>query len=191
MFIIAYFILYSFLRSGARDALPPSAGFTARCKLPQSTGSCHNSIRSYYYDVETQSCKLFFYSGCFGNANRFNSREDCENLCKKPLESEGNSAANETVNQPNKPQVHELAESDNNSPSGAPALEPESAHKGWLVLHVIYLKTPHTWLLALFRMKITTITCSLLIYALKEHKNKAFRFCYGYYQFAGYYSVTL
>lgn len=123
MLIITLFIV---MCSGARNSLPPSAALTARCKLPKSSGSCHNAIRSYYYDAETKSCKLFFYSGCFGNANRFNSREDCENLCKKPLESEGSSSSNGAVNQPNQPQVHELGESDNDTTGNdAEVLEPE------------------------------------------------------------------
>jgi len=85
---------------------------TAKCNLPKSPGSCYASIRSYFYDVETKSCKLFFYSGCFGNANRFITREDCENICKKPLQSGGASSANdETTNPPNTRRVHELAES--------------------------------------------------------------------------------
>jgi hypothetical protein len=36
---------------------------------------------SRYYEVATGQCERFTYSGCGGNANRFNSREDCQALC--------------------------------------------------------------------------------------------------------------
>ena len=40
------------------------------CLAERATGSCDNSVESYYYDFETNKCQFFLYSGCGGNSNR-------------------------------------------------------------------------------------------------------------------------
>lgn len=37
----------------------------------------------YYYDTATKECNEFNHGGCDGNANQFDSYEDCEAKCKK------------------------------------------------------------------------------------------------------------
>ena len=58
-------------------------GYTERCNLPVRVGSCDAAIPSYFFNVETQSCQNFTYGGCFGNANRFQTLEECERACKE------------------------------------------------------------------------------------------------------------
>ncbi|KAE9548996.1 hypothetical protein FO519_007788 [Halicephalobus sp. NKZ332] len=36
----------------------------------------------YYYHVASKTCQPFVYYGCGGNANRFNTPTDCNNICK-------------------------------------------------------------------------------------------------------------
>jgi len=64
------------------DQKPQYAGAIERCNLPRSIGKCKAAIPSFYYDVLTESCQNFTYGGCFGNANRFRSLAECENMCK-------------------------------------------------------------------------------------------------------------
>lgn len=52
------------------------------CLLPQETGSCDGYVLSWYYDHRSDRCLQFVYGGCEGNANRFESREDCESKCR-------------------------------------------------------------------------------------------------------------
>ncbi|XP_069839243.1 collagen alpha-3(VI) chain [Dendropsophus ebraccatus] len=51
------------------------------CKLPKEEGTCREFLLKWYYDSETKSCARFWYGGCGGNENRFNTQKDCENIC--------------------------------------------------------------------------------------------------------------
>jgi hypothetical protein len=57
------------------------------CKLPliNSFSQCQLNVTRYYYDFKSSTCKKFIYSGCFGNANNFETVEECENRCQIPL----------------------------------------------------------------------------------------------------------
>merc|ERR1719492_520560 len=35
----------------------------------------------YYFNAESKLCKLFFYGGCRGNANKFETVEECKQTC--------------------------------------------------------------------------------------------------------------
>ncbi|XP_060076821.1 uncharacterized protein LOC132556426 [Ylistrum balloti] len=51
------------------------------CDLPLVTGPCRGAFPKYGYDTASKACKEFLYGGCDGNANRFDSKELCENSC--------------------------------------------------------------------------------------------------------------
>ncbi|KAL6256089.1 hypothetical protein P5V15_013324, partial [Pogonomyrmex californicus] len=51
------------------------------CLASVESGDCDNSITAYYYDAQHRLCQAFIYGGCGGNANRFESEEQCERLC--------------------------------------------------------------------------------------------------------------
>ena len=51
------------------------------CLAPVDSGECSDSITAYYYDAQHQICQAFIYGGCGGNANRFQTEEQCERLC--------------------------------------------------------------------------------------------------------------
>ena len=51
------------------------------CGLRMDVGRCKGRFSSYYYEPATGSCQQFDYTGCGGNANRFHTKEQCENLC--------------------------------------------------------------------------------------------------------------
>ncbi|XP_037072380.1 papilin-like [Pollicipes pollicipes] len=60
---------------------PTAAPEVDPCQLPKDKGECHAYLRSYFFNTETQQCELFIYGGCDGNANNFDSREECEQRC--------------------------------------------------------------------------------------------------------------
>ncbi|XP_070377335.1 papilin [Dermacentor albipictus] len=54
------------------------------CGLPEERGPCHNYTVYWFFSVTDGRCNRFWYGGCEGNGNRFNSEEECKNTCVKP-----------------------------------------------------------------------------------------------------------
>jgi hypothetical protein len=51
------------------------------CLQNPDVGPCKAIIQQYYYNAQLRSCQLFYWGGCLGNQNRFNSREQCQRSC--------------------------------------------------------------------------------------------------------------
>uniref|UniRef100_A0A914C1E4 Uncharacterized protein n=1 Tax=Acrobeloides nanus TaxID=290746 RepID=A0A914C1E4_9BILA len=55
------------------------------CGQPKNTGSSCDTpqltVTRYYFDTSTGSCRSFQYSQCGGNANNFDTLEQCEGFC--------------------------------------------------------------------------------------------------------------
>ncbi|BFZ20777.1 hypothetical protein BsWGS_23816 [Bradybaena similaris] len=51
------------------------------CSLPSVTGPCRAYFQRYFYNPATSQCEEFVYGGCRGNANRFNTIEECQTAC--------------------------------------------------------------------------------------------------------------
>ncbi|KAL3195688.1 hypothetical protein MRX96_001810 [Rhipicephalus microplus] len=58
------------------------------CYMPPDHGPCRASIPRYYFDNETQTCQEFTYGGCQGNANNYETAEQCKASCKPETEYE-------------------------------------------------------------------------------------------------------
>ncbi|XP_058116992.1 papilin [Anopheles ziemanni] len=54
------------------------------CALPKDKGPCHNYTVKHFFDMEYGGCGRFWYGGCDGNNNRFDSPEECKNVCETP-----------------------------------------------------------------------------------------------------------
>ncbi|XP_042856111.1 papilin-like, partial [Penaeus japonicus] len=54
------------------------------CRLPRVAGPCTGSVPSWYHDSSSGTCKPFVYGGCLGNNNRFESKDECEEMCVIP-----------------------------------------------------------------------------------------------------------
>jgi hypothetical protein len=44
-------------------------------------GPCTDNVSMWYFDSDNQQCRVFEYSGCQGNANRFISENECKRVC--------------------------------------------------------------------------------------------------------------
>ena len=52
------------------------------CSLNADTGPCRAQKNRFFYNNTAGECQEFVYGGCKGNANNFESIEDCESRCK-------------------------------------------------------------------------------------------------------------
>lgn len=50
------------------------------CSLEPDAGPCTGRKIQWFYDKDGV-CKQFYYGGCRGNGNRFNTKKDCEIKC--------------------------------------------------------------------------------------------------------------
>lgn len=51
------------------------------CELPMEAGACDNRSLSWFFNIESGECQAFTFNGCSGNANRFETKEQCDRLC--------------------------------------------------------------------------------------------------------------
>nr|XP_031533678.1 collagen alpha-3(VI) chain isoform X3 [Vicugna pacos] len=75
---------------------PLAGGEADICQLQKEEGTCRKFILKWYYDSKTKSCARFWYGGCGGNENRFNSQKECEKVCAPVPVNPGVIAAMET-----------------------------------------------------------------------------------------------
>uniref|UniRef100_A0A8C9PP80 Collagen alpha-1(XXVIII) chain n=1 Tax=Spermophilus dauricus TaxID=99837 RepID=A0A8C9PP80_SPEDA len=52
-----------------------------RCLEDLKPGNCVDYVVRWYYDKQVNSCARFWYSGCSGSGNRFNSEKECQEIC--------------------------------------------------------------------------------------------------------------
>ena len=58
-----------------------------KCYLPKAPGRCSASSEKFHYNPESHECEKFVYGGCLGNANRFETSEECRAECAIPHKS--------------------------------------------------------------------------------------------------------
>ncbi|XP_070768321.1 collagen alpha-6(VI) chain-like [Enoplosus armatus] len=56
--------------------------FNAQCRLEADTGiQCDDYVQVWFFDKDVGACSPFWYGGCGGNANRFNTENECFRTC--------------------------------------------------------------------------------------------------------------
>uniref|UniRef100_A0A8D2PX32 BPTI/Kunitz inhibitor domain-containing protein n=1 Tax=Zosterops lateralis melanops TaxID=1220523 RepID=A0A8D2PX32_ZOSLA len=49
-----------------------------RCLEPMKPGDCWNYVARWFYDKNGNSCGQFWYGGCNGSNNRFETEKECQ-----------------------------------------------------------------------------------------------------------------
>ncbi|NXL49552.1 COSA1 protein, partial [Podilymbus podiceps] len=52
-----------------------------RCLEPLKPGDCRDYVVKWYYDKNSNSCGQFWYGGCNGSNNRFETEKECQQTC--------------------------------------------------------------------------------------------------------------
>lgn len=59
--------------------------------LDPKPGACRSHVvNRWYYDKYLQDCATFPYTGCHGNKNNFESKEQCQQICASKNHSRDN-----------------------------------------------------------------------------------------------------
>ncbi|GFO28193.1 kunitz/bovine pancreatic trypsin inhibitor domain protein [Plakobranchus ocellatus] len=53
------------------------------CGRGMDRGRCRSRLPMYFFNLKSLRCKRFIYSGCGGNGNVYNTKEECEKTCMK------------------------------------------------------------------------------------------------------------
>ncbi|KAG9276124.1 collagen alpha-6(VI) chain isoform X1, partial [Astyanax mexicanus] len=61
--------------------LDMTTGLNDVCLLKNDQGPCRAYLLKWFYDTQQNECARFWYGGCKGNGNRFDSQEECEDRC--------------------------------------------------------------------------------------------------------------
>lgn len=69
-----------FLATGVRSQQEPLI-FNELCAMKDEPGPCKAIKDRFFFNVNTGLCELFEFGGCGGNANNFETKEECEESC--------------------------------------------------------------------------------------------------------------
>lgn len=56
------------------------------CELPPEAGPCEAYSEQFFYNSTSETCEQFVYGGCNGNANRFPTEKECQEMCIEKCE---------------------------------------------------------------------------------------------------------
>lgn len=66
-----------------KSALRTVTHTTEGCTQSLDPGPCRDYVVQWYYDATSNSCAQFWFGGCQGNQNRFDTEKKCRETCEK------------------------------------------------------------------------------------------------------------
>lgn len=77
----AYCLGEEYILDNTDDEIVNTDNVDEICSSPSDPGSCREYVDHYYYNIVSEECELFTYSGCGGNNNNFITKEACTQFC--------------------------------------------------------------------------------------------------------------
>uniref|UniRef100_A0A3P9N4F6 Collagen alpha-1(XXVIII) chain n=1 Tax=Poecilia reticulata TaxID=8081 RepID=A0A3P9N4F6_POERE len=71
----------TFSDSKQKEVVVKVPALDPRCNLILDQGTCRNYLIRWYYDKQANACAQFWYGGCGGNENRYETEDECKNTC--------------------------------------------------------------------------------------------------------------
>jgi hypothetical protein len=71
---------------GSDPCQPGAPTVPCTCSLPADVGPCDATIPRWYHDYVTAQCESFVWGGCDGNANNFETKQECQAACTNPCD---------------------------------------------------------------------------------------------------------
>lgn len=80
----------------APGAATPQPALSPSCLQPRKLGLCRAHLPRWFFDLESGTCRFFYYGGCGDNDNNFRSQAACQQVCQpqtavlsQPTQEEG------------------------------------------------------------------------------------------------------
>ncbi|XP_046327753.1 spondin-1-like isoform X1 [Haliotis rufescens] len=67
------------------DMAAKMKNYTVICNEDADTGPCRGMFIRWFYNASMQKCQAFTYGGCRGNENKFDTQEECVELCAEHM----------------------------------------------------------------------------------------------------------
>ncbi|XP_075556605.1 thrombin inhibitor hemalin-like [Dermacentor variabilis] len=69
------------------SAEKPARNFDKECRQAPDRGFCRAQQLMWWFNVESGRCEQFYYGGCGGNENKYETKEQCQENCsaEKPI----------------------------------------------------------------------------------------------------------
>lgn len=64
-----------------------------KCSMPADAGLCRGYFPKFFFNASSQKCEQFIYGGCGGNANNYETVDECTRECGPPTTVVGNDQA--------------------------------------------------------------------------------------------------
>lgn len=55
------------------------------CEVEPDPGVCRGMFKKWFYNMTSFRCEIFYYGGCLGNENRFDTMDACIKQCRDPV----------------------------------------------------------------------------------------------------------